>query len=232
MLQQDQGCANTYVLDDQDVYGDELARSFAAAAMARKLSVAGIDGYQPGATDYSSLVASVAASRAGCVFISAVTEHSAVLLSTEIAAAMPRAKIFVPDGVAESSYTDPLQGGIPLVDDPRVSITAATLSPSYYPPTGRAFLLAYAARFGTPEPYAIYGYEAMSLLLNAIRRATDDGRGVAERSRVVAAIFGTRNRHSVLGTYSIDRNGDTTMRTYGAYRVVRGQLAFSTEMRG
>jgi hypothetical protein len=30
----------------------------------------------------------------------------------------------------------------------------------------------------------------------------------------------------VLGTYSIDSSGDTTLRRYGAYRVVDGQLRF------
>jgi hypothetical protein len=30
----------------------------------------------------------------------------------------------------------------------------------------------------------------------------------------------------VLGTYSIDRNGDTTLRRYGVYTIVAGRLTF------
>jgi len=41
---------------------------------------------------------------------------------------------------------------------------------------------------------------------------------------VRAVIFATRDRNSVLGTYSIDLSGDTTLRWYGAYRVVGGRL--------
>jgi branched-chain amino acid transport system substrate-binding protein len=44
----------------------------------------------------------------------------------------------------------------------------------------------------------------------------------------VAAIFATRNRHSVLGTYSIEHGGDTTLRRYGVYRVLGGKLSFWT----
>jgi hypothetical protein len=65
----------------------------------------------------------------------------------------------------------------------------------------------------------------MSLMLNAIDRATDHGRKPAERSKVVSAIVSTRNRHSVLGTYSINSAGATTIRRYGIYRLARGRLS-------
>ena len=64
----------------------------------------------------------------------------------------------------------------------------------------------------------------MSLVLDAIKRATDHGTAPAIRSKVRAAIFATRNRRSVLGTYSIDANGDTTLRRYGVYTINGGQL--------
>jgi branched-chain amino acid transport system substrate-binding protein len=44
------------------------------------------------------------------------------------------------------------------------------------------------------------------------------------RSKVRAAIFDTRNRRSVLGTYSINANGDTSLRRYGVYTITAGQL--------
>jgi branched-chain amino acid transport system substrate-binding protein len=105
-------------------------------------------------------------------------------------------------------------------------ITVATLDRAAYPAAAEEFYAAYAHAYGAPQPYAIYGYEAMSLMLSAIARATDGGRAPARRSKVVQALFNTRNRHSVLGTYSIERDGDTTVRRYGVYRVVDGRLSF------
>jgi branched-chain amino acid transport system substrate-binding protein len=43
---------------------------------------------------------------------------------------------------------------------------------------------------------------------------------------VVAALFATRDRRSVLGTYSIGANGESTIRRYGVYRVIAGRLSF------
>jgi len=106
-------------------------------------------------------------------------------------------------------------------------LTDATLEPQAYPAAGQAFLVSYSQRFGDPPSTAIYGYEAMSLLLSAISKATDHGQRPAWRSKVVAALFATRRRRSVLGTYSITKEGDTTLRRYGVYRIVDGRLVFS-----
>jgi len=73
-------------------------------------------------------------------------------------------------------------------------------------------------------PFAIEGYEAMSLLLGALRKATKSGTKVADRSKIVAAMFGTRTRASALGTYGIDADGDTSLRAFGIYGIVHGKL--------
>jgi branched-chain amino acid transport system substrate-binding protein len=225
-LQLGTGCTRTYVLDDGEVDGLDTATSFEDVAKSTGLHVVGMGSFPTGATDYTSLVTGIASTGADCVLISAITDPSSVLVTRQIAAKLPDAQIFGVAGMAASSFTDPAKGGIPLGLDRRVTLTVATLDPSAYPPVGRAFLGDYARRFGDPEPYAIYGYEAMSLMLGAIRSATGGGRENALRSRVVKAIFATHDRHSVLGTYSITRHGDTTIRRYGAYRIVHGQLSF------
>jgi hypothetical protein len=63
-------------------------------------------------------------------------------------------------------------------------------------------------------------------MLSAIARATDDGTRQARRAKVLKAIFNARRRHGVLGTYSITPEGETTLRTFGVWRVDGGQLEF------
>jgi branched-chain amino acid transport system substrate-binding protein len=225
-LQLGAGCTKTFVVDDDEVDGQDTAESFEAAAQSSGLKVAGSQSFEPRQSSYSSLAAAVASSGADCVLISAITEDSAARVTDQIATALPHALIFGSAGLADSTYTDPAPGGLAMAIDPRVLITVATLDPRAYPIAGRRFLLSYAQRYGAPEPDAIFGYEAMSLMLRAISRATDGGHRRARRSQVVSAIFHTHDRHSVLGTYSIDANGDTTLKSYGVYRVVRGQLRF------
>ena len=39
------------------------------------------------------------------------------------------------------------------------------------------------------------------------------------KSAVLEALFATKARNSVLGTYGFDKNGDTTLKSYGLYKV-------------
>ena len=63
----------------------------------------------------------------------------------------------------------------------------------------------------------------MAVVLDAIKRAGDKGN---DRQAVIDAFFATKDRDSVLGTYSIDENGDTTLTDYGAQKVEGGKLVF------
>ena len=68
----------------------------------------------------------------------------------------------------------------------------------------------------SPDPWVAYGYEAMASALAAIDRADDP----LSRSSVVAAYFDGTERDSVLGTYSITEEGETTLdEPLGPYRV-------------
>ncbi|MGI8506130.1 MAG: branched-chain amino acid ABC transporter substrate-binding protein [Solirubrobacteraceae bacterium] len=231
-LARSSGCSRTYVLDDDEVDGRDLAESFQVAARAAGLTVVGSQEFEPKATDFSSLATSVAQSGADCVVLGAITKDNVALATRQVAAALPQAKFFGSAGLAQSTFVNPALGGIPLSLDARVLITVATLDPAAYPPPGRRFFALYERRYGAPQPYAIFGYEAMSLMLDAIARATRDGNSAALRSNVLDAIFATRDRRSVLGAYSIDGDGDTTLARYGVYTVGNGQLHFWKAMRG
>jgi branched-chain amino acid transport system substrate-binding protein len=61
----------------------------------------------------------------------------------------------------------------------------------------------------------------MSLALDAIKRSN-----TGTKEDILKAIFATKDRPSVLGTYSIDKNGDTTLTDYGVYKIVNGQQVF------
>jgi branched-chain amino acid transport system substrate-binding protein len=220
------GCHKTYVLDDGEVDGADAARSFDVAAQKAGLRVAAIQAFPRDAPNYKALAAGVAQTHPDCVLISADAESGAVGLTEQLAATMPEVKVFGSAGLAESTYTDPAQGGIPASIDSRVVLTAPNLADSQYPASARAFAAAYQRRYGAIEPDSIFGYEAMSLLLSAIGRATDHGTKPAVRSAVRSALFATQDRHSVLGTYSVDRDGDTTLRRYGVYGIVAGRLTF------
>lgn len=225
-LQQTLGCHNVFVLHDDEVDGEDTALTYVLTAKAAGVRVIGVQLFRRHATDYSALATGVAGSGADCVLISAIDEPSAVLLTEQIADALPDARIFATNGLADTAYTDPGSGGIPSALDGRVLLSSATLPPSLDPASGEAVLAQYTRAYGAPEPQAIYGYTAMALMLGAIGRATDGGRRAAYRSKVVAAILSTPRIRSPVGTYRIDASGDTTIDRYGIYRIVSGHLSF------
>lgn len=225
-LQQSLGCTKTYVLTDEEVDGEDFANSFGIAAQQAGLRVLATQEYDPRATSYAALASTIASSGANCILVSAISGSNAVPVTQQVGKALPNARIFAGAGVAETPYVDPSQGGVPLALDSRLLITSPALDAAAYPRAGREFLATYSRVYGTPEPDAILGYESMRLMLSAIRRATDGGRKPARRSAVLRAIFHTHDRHSVLGTYSIESDGDTTLKVYGVWRVVDGSLRF------
>jgi branched-chain amino acid transport system substrate-binding protein len=98
--------------------------------------------------------------------------------------------------------------------------TSAALDPSQLPPAGQEFADAFRAEHGRPPGrYAAYGYEAMAVILDSIERASDP----ADRSAVIEAFFATSDRDSVLGKYSIDDVGNTTLDRMTGYELGRGE---------
>ncbi len=103
-------------------------------------------------------------------------------------------------------------------------IASPVLPAGLYPPSAAAVLRAYHTQFHeAANAYALYGYEAMSLVLLAIRRAHAHGN---DRQTVIDKLFATRARDGVLGRYSIQADGDSTLSRYGIDRVAHGRLVF------
>ena len=224
-LMSEDGCTNTTILNDKEVYGAGLARNIEAAAEAVGLEVLANDGIDPKAPNFRSVAANMESAGAECFVFSGITANGAVQLYKDVAAALPDAKLYGPDGVAESGFADPAEGGIPENVASRVKVTVATLSPDEYPEEGQKFFSDFEAEYGeaNPDPYAIYGYEAMNLVLDTCEELGPD---CSDRQAMIDALFATKGRESVLGTYDIDENGDTTLTDYGVYTIDGGELTF------
>jgi branched-chain amino acid transport system substrate-binding protein len=222
LMKQD-GCTKVEMTNDKEVYGAGLSKNIELAAKAQGLNIISNDAIDKNAANYRSLAAKAKSAGADCFIFSGITANGAVQQYKDFGAALPNAKMYGPDGVAESGFVNPKQGGIPLSLDPRVKVTVATLDPGSYPPQGQQFFKEFTQKYHVknPDPYAIYGYEAMGLALDAIKRSGD-----GSKANILKAIFATKDRQSVLGTYSIDKNGDTTLTDYGVYSVQNGDLKF------
>jgi branched-chain amino acid transport system substrate-binding protein len=218
--QSDQGCKQLYILNDKEVYGKGIADAVQQGAGAAGIKVLGNDGIDTKAANFRSLATKVKGSGADCLFFGGIVENKAVQVWRDMHASNPTLKLFGPDGVALTDFTSKIPASAAKV----TFITNPTLDPKLYPPAAQDFFDTYKKKFGKePEPYAIYGYEAMKVALLAIQNAGSKGN---DRQAVIDQFFKIKDRDSVLGKYSIDANGDTTLSDYGGNRVKDGKLVF------
>jgi branched-chain amino acid transport system substrate-binding protein len=216
----DEGVTSVYILDDAEVYGKGVAKNTQASAEKLGLKIAGNDSWDGKAANYRALASKIKASGADAVFTGGIIDNNAPQLYKDLSAAMPDAKLFGPDGVATVDFTKEIPANV----QKQTYLTAPTLSPDELPPAGQQFYKDYEAEYGEPQdeidPYAVYGYEAMAVVCDAIAQGGDD------RQAVIDAFFATKGRESPLGTYDIDADGDTTLSDYGGYKAEGGKLVF------
>jgi branched-chain amino acid transport system substrate-binding protein len=132
-------------------------------------------------------------------FTSAANEHG-----IQVSDVGKRAAVYYPGGVTSSGGQILQQSGRP--PPPRRELRAE-LALANLP--GRSLLAGFIDRFHRPPgPYAPYGYEAMGLVLQAIRGAGTDASSF--RDNVRNGVFGAHRDDTVLGSYSITSEGDST----------------------
>ena len=217
MAMKNAGCTKVAVANDKEAYGAGLADLLDLEKDQFGVDITSNTGIDPKAANFRSYGTQVKNEGADCFFFAGIVSNGAVQLTKDVHAAVPDAQIFGGDGVCTSSYTSAKEGGVPADIAPLMQCTVATLDLKSYP-GGNEFLKAYADKYGdsNPDPYAIYGYEVMKLGLDTIKSLGPDG---SDKSAVLDALFNTKDRNSVLGKYGFDENGDTTLTSYGLYKV-------------
>jgi branched-chain amino acid transport system substrate-binding protein len=215
------GVKRPYLLDDAEVYGQGLAEMVAARAAAAGMTVAGRSRYGIHRSA-RTLARRVAAAQPDAVVVLGITQNGAARAVNAVGRRLPSVPIFSDDGTAEAPFTRHVASSVRA----RVHITNPSTPDSARGSAAIAFATRYRTRYhSAPEPYAIFAYEAMAVTLDAIDRAA--AQGAFTRDGVVAAFFATHDRDSVLGRYSIDADGDTTLAFYGGYAISpRGALRF------
>jgi branched-chain amino acid transport system substrate-binding protein len=226
------GVEKVFVIEDQDPFDLPLAAIVVEAAKQAGIEVVGEDTLDTTAsTEYAEEAHKVLASGAQAVFFSGQPGAGAVALWQQLHAADPHLRLLGSSTLSESSTS---AGGSTDASQTFAGQLGAAAAVSYlatpvlplalYPAPARAVLAQYRAYFHEAGgAYALYGYEAMSAVLLAIRRAGAHGN---DRAAVIARFFAIRNRDSVLGRYSVRPDGELSLARYGVDRVRHGRLVF------
>lgn len=213
------GVTRLYVANDGGGYGAAMADAVVVDAGALGIGVVANDTITPQAADYPGAAQKIVRTIPDAVFFGGTADDRAEALWQGLHTLAPSLKLFAPSALARPSFYGRLgpAAASTYVVDP--SIPARDRSQTY-----RAFVDRFRRAFHhAPDPYAAYGYEAMRVVLGALRRAR---RHANDRRLVIRRVFGLRRADSAVGPYSIGPQGDSTLRSFGAYRVRRGRLVF------
>jgi branched-chain amino acid transport system substrate-binding protein len=220
------GCTRVALASDRTQHAMSLAALIQGSAPMFGLAAGTPTEIAPNRTDFRNYVENLR-THFNCLAYVGTVSTGAIDLVREIHLLAPSMPILGTDGVCSDSWTKPQIGGTPTAIDPLMYCTRPTLPFTKYP-GGPSLLGLYHHLYGShanPNPWAIYGYEAMELGIDTIAQL---GRGGAGREAVRQGLFATTARLSVLGSYSITGLGETTLTTYGLYKAsAEGGLYFS-----
>jgi branched-chain amino acid transport system substrate-binding protein len=214
------GVRKLYVLDDQDPFETPLAEIVASEAGKGGIPVAAHDSIATGSGSvFTGEVEKIVQSGAGAVFFAGAPTPAAATLWQELHRADPHMRLLGSATLVNPSFTSAIGAAAS-----QTYLTTPILAARDYPPQAARVLADYRAHFGgDPGAYALYGFESMSVVLDAIRRAGAQGNS---RQVVIERFFQTKDRDSVLGRYSVQDNGETTLSRYGVDRVAGGSAVF------
>lgn len=211
------GVRSVYILDDKELYGRGIATVFEAHCRRLGIRVLAHEGIDGKAADFRSVASKVQASGAELLYYGGTIQNGAAKLIKDLRSSGAKARFMGPDSLKDSAF---LEAAGPAAEG--VLCTLGSLPAEQLSPAGQAWYRAYQQRFGVePEAFAIYAYESARVVLDGLARA-----GVKDRRAVRQAVMQTRDFPGLLGRWSFDESGDTSLSTMSGFEVTQGQFHF------
>jgi ABC-type branched-subunit amino acid transport system substrate-binding protein len=194
------GVTKLYVANDGSDYGKAIADAVRSDASAAGLTLSRYVGEEDNG-----------------YFYGAASPADAAKFFNHIASMAPTAKLFGPSSLNSSAFTSAISGAVR-----NLYVSIPGYLPKDLPAAGKSFVSDFKAAYHhAPNVEAVFGYEAMSALLRVLK---NEGENASDRTDVVKGFMKQRKVSSVLGTYSIDSSGNTSLDAFVFARLHGGKL--------
>ncbi|HVV59608.1 MAG TPA: branched-chain amino acid ABC transporter substrate-binding protein [Gaiellaceae bacterium] len=214
LLAKSLGVKKVFILNDKEAYGLGVATDFEKAAKKLGIKVVGFTAWDGKASSYEALAVKIKSSGAQGVFLGGLICENGGKLIKDIKAGAPSAQIMAPDGFTPVS-ADVQQAGSASEG---MTVSVAGLPNEQLKGAGKAFVAGFKKATGqTPDPYSVYAAQAAEIMVQAI--ANSDG----SRASVTKNLFKTKIKNGILGSFTINANGDTSSNPVTVYKVKGGQ---------
>src|ERR1700733_5519614 len=127
------GCAKVALASDEEAYGTGLAKLIELQKGYYGIDIVSETGFDPSASSFSSYAATLKRLHVDCLLLAGIASKGGVALTKDVHLVLPTAKIFGPQDMCTSSWTNPKDGGVPAAVDPLIECTEVTQSLTSYP---------------------------------------------------------------------------------------------------
>jgi branched-chain amino acid transport system substrate-binding protein len=214
---QQSGVKSLFILNDKEAYGLGVATDFKNATTKLKIKIAGFTAWDPKASSYEALATKIKQSGADAVFLGGLICENGGKLVKDLRAGLGKTiKLMAPDGFTPISA---VVSGAGAPNANGMSVSVAGQPNEALPAAGKKFVKDFGATIGgqNPDPYAAYAAQSMQVLLDAIKAS--DG----SRASVTDMLLKTKVTNGILGTFTINANGDTSSNPVTVYGIANAQ---------
>ena len=200
-----------YILDDGGAYGVGMADAFETQAKKIGLAVLGHDQLDPREADYTTILTKIKSQNPDALYFGG-TSLAGIKLVKQSYDILPNIVKGGGDGVYSASL---MKGaGYPAIEGWYATIAAPYIADN---PEVAPWIKRYEAKYGRgPTSYSFTAYDAVQVILDAIKRVAESGKAVS-RDAVRDAIQ-IANVKTLQGAVSFDENGDIKDRTVSVFR--------------
>jgi branched-chain amino acid transport system substrate-binding protein len=210
---------SVYVLDDKELYGQSTALGFTKRCAELKITLLGSESINHAQLDFTKLMKKIKEKSPDLVYFGGTTQSKAGRIARDMHAEKVNCPLMVPDGCYENAFID--SAGAGTFDELKCFVTIGGIDPAHLKGRGADFVKRYKEKFKkSPEAHAAYGYEAAAVILEALRLV-----GKKDREAVRKAVVGTKDfDKGVLGKWSFDADGDTTLQPLTVATIEKGKF--------
>src|SRR5919204_1838806 len=210
------GLKKTYILNDKEAYGQGVATDFKNSLTQLGVKVAGFAAWNGKASSYTGLATKIKASGADSVFLGGlICENGGKLIKDLRSVLGKNVTLLAPDGFTPITA---------VVDGAGASAEGLYVSVAGQPnenlgPTGKKFVKDFSKEIGgkNPDPYSAYAAQSAEVLLTAIENSDGTRKSVAEQ------LLKTKVTDGILGSFTINQNGDTNSNPVTIYQIKGGK---------
>ena len=200
------------VLHDNTTYAKGLADATAKALKSEGVEVVFDDALTPGQSDYTPVLTKIAGTKPDVLYYSGYFAEAGLLIKQ-----------------AQQLGLDLQMMGGDATNDPTLIKTAGPAAEGFmlstaplaqFLPGAQQFLKGYRGAYNAqPGPYAVYEYDAVKILAEAIGKA-----GSTEPEKITQALAGTKGYDGVTGEITFDEKGDRADPVYVIARIENGKF--------